>query len=137
MADLFELSESIAAKEQADGFNSLTPAQQTFHAVWWFEAELNNGGFDQFFFNSAGDLSQQTLDGLRRIGAPKCADILQRACALFPGRMPPTDRDTRQDQLEVITDANEDAFESLDAEFYGYPDDIAGLLNAYWDSHDG
>ncbi|GAA4463086.1 DMP19 family protein [Novipirellula rosea] len=137
MADLFAVSETIAAKEQAVGFGSLTPAEQTFHAVWWFEAELNNGGFDQFFFNSAGDLTSNTIEALELIGASACAAIVRRACALFPRSVPSQDRDTRQGELETITDANEDAFEKLDAEFYAYPEDIAGLLTAYWDSHGG
>ena len=55
MSDLFDVSEKLAAREQSAGFDSLTPAEQVFHAVWWFEAELNNGGFDQFFCNSGGD----------------------------------------------------------------------------------
>ena len=113
MADLVKVSESIATKEQAGGFASLTPAEQTLHAVWWFEAELNNGGFDQFFSNSAGDLTPNTIEALERIGASACAVILRRAVALFPDSIPHKDRDTRQDQLEAIIDTNEDCRRSL------------------------
>ncbi len=63
--------------------------------------------------------------------------ILRRACALFPDSTPSPYRDTRQDQLEAITDDNEDVFEQLDAEFYAYPDDIAEMLSSYWDAHGG
>ena len=137
MPDLFAVSETVFAKVQSVSFDSLTPAEQTFHVVWSFEAELNNGGFDQFFFNSAGDYAPQTIAALEQIGASSGADILRRACALFPGGMPNPRRDVRQDQLENITDQNEAAFEKLDAEFYAYPDDISGLLCSYWEMHGG
>ena len=40
-----------------------------------FEAEVNNGGFDQFFFNSRGDFSIESLEALELIKANKTAAI--------------------------------------------------------------
>jgi hypothetical protein len=40
------------------------------------EADVNNGGFHQFFFNSAGDRVVQDIAALRLIGANKAADML-------------------------------------------------------------
>ncbi len=137
MPDLFDVSEKLATKERSGGLGSLTPAEQTFHLVWWFEAELNNGGFDQFFFNSTGNNAAQTIAALETIGASKCARIVQRACALFPNSMPSQDRDARQNELFSITDDNEEAFEKLDAEFYQYPDPIGPLLETFWAEHGG
>jgi hypothetical protein len=137
MSDLFAVSEKIAAKEESAGLDSLTPSEQVFHAVWCFEAELNNGGFDQFFFNASGDHPAETVAALERIGASSCAAIVRRACALFPNATPSPDRHSRQEQLESITDANDEAFEALDDEFCEYPDDLAGLLGKFWAAHGG
>jgi uncharacterized protein DUF4375 len=94
------------------------------------EAEVNNGGFDQFFYNSAGDNTAETIHALEIIGAVTMADILKRAAAKFPGKMPPKDRFARQEVLlQISPDA--EAFEDLDGEFYGYPDDLADLLAKY------
>lgn len=94
------------------------------------EAEVNNGGFDQFFYNSAGDKTAETIQALETIGAVAMADILKRAAAKFPGNMPPRDRFARQEVLlQISPDA--EAFEELDGEFYGYPDDLADLLANY------
>jgi hypothetical protein len=91
------------------------------------EAEVNNGGFDQFFYNSAGDNTAETIQALETIGAFTMADILKRAVAKFPGGMPPKDRFARQEiLLQISPDA--EAFEELDGEFCGYPDDLADLL---------
>ena len=91
------------------------------------EAEINNGGFDQFFFNSAGDNTKETIEALVAVGANHTAAIVRKAAARFPGGMPSPDRNTRQEQLERISPDN-DAFEEQDDAFYEYKDDLSGLV---------
>jgi hypothetical protein len=94
------------------------------------EAEVNNGGFDQFFFNSAGDNSRSTIEALEMVGAKRTAEIVRRACARFPGGMPPEDRFTRQDALEEVSPES-DVFERDDDAFLAYEEDLAGLVAAF------
>jgi hypothetical protein len=94
------------------------------------EAEVNNGGLDQFFYNSAGDNTAEIIQALEAIGAARMAEIVKRAAAKFPSGMPPKDRFARQDILLEIS-PNGEAFEELDGEFYGYPDDLAHLLEKF------
>ena len=94
------------------------------------EGEVNNGGFHQFFYNNAGDDTAETIKALETIGAIRMADIAKRAASMFPGGMPPKDRFARQDiLLEKFPHAV--AFQELDEEFYGYPDDLRALLAKY------
>jgi hypothetical protein len=94
------------------------------------EAEVNNGGFHQFFYNSAGDNTVETIQALQAIGALHMADILRRAAAKFPGGMPPRERFARQDiLLELFPDSAR--FEELDNEFYAYPDDLSVLVKKF------
>ena len=95
------------------------------------EGEVNNGGFDQFFYNNAGDNAEEIIRALETIGAHKAADIVRRAAAKFPGGLPPKDRFVRQDVLLDVVSPNSDAFRDLDQEFFTYPDDLAGLLAKY------
>jgi hypothetical protein len=95
------------------------------------EAEVNNGGFDQFFFNSAGDEAAETIEALEVIGAHRTAAILRRACATFPGAMPPTDRDARQGLLLDVVSPGGDAFEAEDEAFYACEDDLSALVAAH------
>lgn len=94
------------------------------------EGDVNNGGFHQFFFNSAGDRTAQVLQALKAIGAHHTAGILERACSKFPGGAPPSDRFERQGVLDVIAPEC-DEFASEDADFYAYQDDLAALVEAY------
>jgi hypothetical protein len=94
------------------------------------EGEVNNGGFHQFFYNSAGDNTMETIQALETIGAAAMADIVKRAAAMFPGKMPPKDRFPRQDVLlENFPDSA--AFRELDEEFYKYPDDLSRMLTKF------
>lgn len=94
------------------------------------EGEVNNGGFHQYFYNSAGDGTAETIQALETIGALAMADIVQRAAQKFPGGMPPRYRFERQNiLLEAYPSAT--AFRELDEEFYRYPDNLAELLKQY------
>lgn len=94
------------------------------------EAELSNGGFDQFFFNSAGDRTVETIAALEAIGATHTAGIVRAAAAKFPGGSPSADRATRQEQLESVS-PDADAFEAEDEAFLEYRDDLESLLARY------
>ena len=56
--DNFEL---ISAKFDAQGFDSLAPTERVVYCIWWLEAEVNNGGFDQFFFMQTNFLKKKQI----------------------------------------------------------------------------
>ena len=105
--------------------------EEIVRLIQQLEDEVNNGGFDQFFYNSAGDETAMIIQSLETVGALKMADIVKRAAAKFPGGMPPIDRSLRQDLLLDNVSPNSDAFTELDQEFFKYPDDLAMLLKNY------
>jgi hypothetical protein len=131
-AFLISLSERLwpIANER---FSELSPSEKVFILVWELEAEVNNGGFHQFFFNSAGDRAGATAAALRSIGAKRAADIVDRATSSFPKGVP-ADRSVRQGLLEEI-DPDIALFEALDQEFYTYPDDLSRLLHDFVVEH--
>jgi hypothetical protein len=94
------------------------------------EAEINNGGFDQFFFNSAGDNTAETIAALRAVGANHTAAIVAAAASKFPNGMAPTSRDLRQELLESVS-PDSDAFGEQDQEFLAYKDNLSALVSAY------
>ncbi len=114
-----------------DALTKLTPAQQIFYFNQCFERELNNGGFNQYFYNSSGNYAHETIAALTTIGANNMAGILQKAIAAFPNAQVPTNWEQRQDVvLEIEEEANE-LWEALDQEFYAYPDNLVELNYNY------
>lgn len=84
--------------------------------VWMLEAEVNNGGFDQYYFNSAGDMAVATVESLKAIGAPNTASLLAAANSEFPESTPPANRSLRQGALDRIR--GKARFSALESEFY-------------------
>ena len=129
------LSEYISAKIKKLGYQNLTDLEKTFNYVYWLEAEVNNGGFNQYFFNSAGDYAQDTVKALQDIGANYTAELLQQAMSIFSDKAPSPDRYKRQEQLEKIGEEGETFLYELDKKFYVYTDPIGTLLVDYVKKH--
>ena len=94
------------------------------------DAEVYNGGFNQYFFNAAGDRAGQTLEALTAIGALDSMAIVAAACSMFPGGFPPAGLVERRKLLETV-DPESENFAALDAQFQEGGDDLAALAKAY------
>lgn len=106
-------------EELARSMAQLTPGQRALLALRWCVGEVYNGGFEQFFTNSAGALAQEALDGARRIGAHQTADLLVRAYGIFPDGVPPLIRKEREDFLRTLSyEVRDNHWDGLDSEFY-------------------
>lgn len=121
--------------DYGDDFSKLTEQQKLFYLNQNLEREINNGGFNQFFSNSSGDHSHETIASLNAVGAHKTADILQKAIDQFPGSKVPKDMDERTEIIEQIEEAADGAWSELDEQFYEYEEDLNTLNLAYVKEH--
>jgi len=96
----------IADKMRKNGYgydlSKLSKPEGLISAVDALSLEVQNGGFDQYFNNSAGDDAHFARSGLKEIGDTKSLGIFDRACVPFPSAKPAADRETRGDQLEAV-----------------------------------
>ena len=89
--------------------------------------EVNNGGFDQFFYNSSGEYAPEILEAYQKVGADKTADIINRGIKLFPTLPVPKNWELRQEIL-LEKESNSELWDELDTEFYKYEDNISELI---------
>jgi len=61
---------------------------QAIYMIWALEAEVNNGGYNQFYFNSSGQFYKHLPDALKLVGANKFADLTKRANDTFEKENP-------------------------------------------------
>ena len=113
--------------DYGDDFSKLTAHQKLFYLNQTLEREINNGGFNQYFWNSSGDNAHETILSLEAIGADATADILQKAIDQFPGKTAPKDRDQRTEIVEQIEETADEVWNELDQKFYKYEDDLNTL----------
>ena len=133
--DLFAISDRVFNRFAEVGYDNLSTPEQVFITIWSLEADVNNGGFDQYFFNSWGDLAAQTPAALEAVGAAHTAEIVRRANQVFGKGGPSPDRNRRQKQLDSLPATASGEFDSLDEAFYAYEDDLETLLKAYSRKH--
>lgn len=84
---------------ESKGFDGIREPERVLATIWSVEAEVNNGGFDQLFYNTAGDIAFYAAIALDSIGAHKMAGIAQKALDLFGEDGPPKNRDERVNAL--------------------------------------
>jgi hypothetical protein len=68
------------------------------YAAHFFLAEVHNGGFLQFFWNSTGLIAPEAVEGFMAIGMPQLAALLKTTAAPL-GSPYPRDRNSRWDAL--------------------------------------
>jgi hypothetical protein len=136
-AEYERLSRTDKALHQT--FSALTSGQRAVTAVAWLDDQVNNGGFDQYFYNTDGDFATEALDGLRRIGSTLHTPIVEAAMACFPGGSPPRDRSERQSALQSLSGDAKALLDALDSRFYqaNHQEDLYFLLGAYIRAHPG
>jgi len=101
--------ESIAAF-----FDQLNDGQKHILAVAICRSEIANGGIDQFFLESTGNILPQALEGLRIIKADKYVKLLEKVLVLFPKSKAPTQTKARNEFLLSLPDDKTDRlFETI------------------------
>jgi hypothetical protein len=76
-----KLESNDSSEKQYDLIKSLSKGRQSVFATWVLEGEINNGGFNQYFYNfsSSGQYAEEARDGFMLINANKHADLTQKA----------------------------------------------------------
>ena len=130
---LIDLSESKRTDFGRIAFDVQPEAQKVFAAIWELESQVNNGGFEQYFRNSESAMIAFAPVALRTIGAASCSAIVERAIGVV-APLPPT-QEGRDAAIDASGDVGHDRLDSLDLEFFAYPDDLTGLLFDYVSEH--
>jgi len=106
----------------------LTLSEKNYIYIEELVNEVNNGGFDQYFFNSYGNNTMEAINALEIIGSKIVLNIFKKAVNKFPNGIVPKDRNERQKILLEINNNDEELWNELDQEFYKCEEDIYILL---------
>jgi hypothetical protein len=135
LMDRFELLQPVADaafdRYANTPFDQLSEVDRTIILVWSLQGEVDNGGFDQFYSNSSGDYSAETVFALERIGAQRTAALVAEGNRLFPTQPPPSEGELRIAELDSFSDTARDTWKRLEREFYSDPDGLNERLVGY------
>lgn len=118
----------------ADTPEACSPAEWTVFRVWSLLGEVSNGGFDQYFFNSAGNQASRTPADLRAIGDQEALPILEAAMRIFPNGASP-DRDLRWEQMDALPKPEREKFNELDKKLGDCTPRVVEKLAVYIRAH--
>ena len=104
--------------EEYESLMKLSKSEQAIYIIWALEGEVNNGGYNQFYFNSSGKFAELTPNALKLIGATKFAELTEKANRIY---------ETENDKITKHQDGtiegfsksyDENPLNELDDEFY-------------------
>jgi hypothetical protein len=117
-------------KQYLEDLKKFSEPQRYVFTIEWYLAEVNNGGHDQFYYNSTGIVWEDALKGFEVLGLEENYEILKESANRLGG-YPSKDREERQDQL----DKHEPEFDDLDDRLYQSEGNIEEALLRYIKDH--
>ena len=123
---IIRIGEIIGKKiKKKDNFEKLNEFEKTFIFIDIFENHTTDGGFETFFWNTAGQFSHEILEAYEKIGAKNTASIIYDSFLLF-GEIPiPKNTDMRR---EILSKINPNSWINLDEKYYNCNDNIVLLV---------
>ena len=85
-------------EEFLDDYSQASVAERIAFSAYWLQAEVLNGGLDQFFDNDTGVLAPEAVATFKSLGLSRLASQLEQSMSCF-GHPYPRDRETRQKKL--------------------------------------
>jgi hypothetical protein len=128
--DHAEVMNRCSDKALRVGLNRVSEAEITVVLVSWANFEIECGGFSQFFYNSAGDNAEETVEALEKVGASRAAAAMREAIALFPSQKVLKNRANRWAAWQKVEFTKE-----FDKEFSADKPDVFSRLCDYIESH--
>lgn len=124
------------------GFDELSLPNRLYFAVSEFSGDVFNGGFDQYFHNSAGNHYDEAVEGLISMGAARTLELLLAAKQLIFGDVEvPADQTRRYEAMqargEIVWESISTQLDLLDKYFYEkeHDLDLAGRIDRYAEEH--
>jgi hypothetical protein len=108
-------------------YERLDRRQRPAHLVFWYNAEVLNGGHYQYFENPTGRRAAEAVGALRHLGLPCQARILDQALASWTAG----ERKAPSGTQEFVDNALAGEFDSFDAAYHKCSPSTDRALEAY------
>jgi Domain of unknown function (DUF4375) len=122
-------------EREAEVLAKASPGQSAVYALWITDGEVNNGGFEQFFFNSSGAVMDEAIEGAELIGAATNAAILREAADVFSDGDVPENRDARSRILDALSEGEYEELGDLADRWYDHDRQLERRMVAYVRAH--
>jgi hypothetical protein len=94
-------------EDEANIVNKFPPGVRALYVTWEVEAEVNNGGFHQYYWNAAGRYSKQAVEGFEFFGAVKHAALMREANTIRAKEIDALSKFRKEDTSEAFAKSSE------------------------------
>jgi hypothetical protein len=107
---------------------SLSKGFQMVYATSWVEGEVDNGGFNQYFWNPSGAFRIEALEGYKLIGATQHEQIMAEAIKVYAAIESKLKQQQEKGTLKAFSDSYKDnPLNKLDDQFYELKENVSAL----------
>jgi hypothetical protein len=115
---------------------NLSKGMQMVYSTWWVEGEVNNGGFNQYFWNASGKFKLVALDGFKLLGASEHCELMAEAIRLQEQQEAKLSQLRRNGTLKDFSESYKDnPLNALDTRFYALTEDVGAMRIKYIREH--
>jgi hypothetical protein len=106
----YAIADIISKKAVESSFNSLKVEEKNINMIDTLIDDINNGGLDDYFFNTEGKYCEDTINVLKMLSQFELAEILHQASIIYFG-------DTNEDdKFDLLNEFDEKIFGQVDFE---------------------
>jgi antitoxin component YwqK of YwqJK toxin-antitoxin module len=111
---------------------SLSYGQKALYYWWYVDAQVNNGGFTQFYFNGYSKYVPTIIKGLNHIGDKKMAELVNRSYEIYLKENKKI-KDARKGGLQEFSNLYKEIedFDELDNEYYVLNEQTMKIIEKY------
>jgi hypothetical protein len=107
---------------------SMSKGFQMVYSTWWVDAEVNNGGFNQYFWNSAGEFRNEALEGFKLLGAVEHETLMAEAIEVYKVEESKIKQQKAKGTMEGFSESYKDnPLNKLDDRFYKLAEDAGKM----------
>ena len=112
--------------------NALPAGTQAVYATWLVDIEVNNGGFNQFFYNPYGQFAGLALAGYELLGAEDYAAVMRAAIATHESERQTIAPYYEADTLEAFAESYQHTgLGEVDQRYYALGDSIYNVWSRF------
>ena len=132
----FEVANSLMRQtDYGEDLSRLSAAQLNVYIIYEMEGEVNNGGFEQYLFNSSGNNANQLISALETVGSEQTLEVARTAMALWPESKIPEDIELRREQIIGLPEQITQEWDRLDSTFSTLREPLYELVYDYIDGN--
>ncbi len=119
-------------QDQDQAFAALSPQFRVFFCTWEVEAEVMNGGLNQYFWNSSGQNAERVPPALEELGDSVAADLMRQAIRTALAELPEMSKFLKAGTREAFSESyKHTSLNELDDPFCRRAEGFPALRLAY------